>query len=79
MADEMLDTLTLVDDEGEEHEFILLNMLEIDEQRYAVLVPAEVDEDDEEYLTDIIDDDEFEKVVATLEAMEDEDDDYIEE
>lgn len=54
MADEMMDTLTLVDDEGQEHEFVLLNMLEVGEQRYAVLMPTEEEEDDSEEATAVV-------------------------
>jgi uncharacterized protein YrzB (UPF0473 family) len=47
--------ITLVDEEGNEHRFDLINVVELDEIRYAVMVPeitgaenAEEDEEDEE-------------------------------
>jgi len=89
-----INTLTLIDEDGEEHEFEILNSIEIEDQRYVVLAPladeeyvdeddfadegsavllkVEVGEDGEEYLTDITDEEEFEMVVAALEAMEEE-------
>jgi len=83
-----INTLTLVDEDGEEHEFEILNTIEIDDQRYAVLAPlneeeqddegsavllkVEVDEDGEEYLTDIADEEEFQMVVEALEALAEE-------
>lgn len=74
------DTIVLVDEDETEHTFTILEYLEIDEQLYAVLLPeenpdegafifrVEVDENGEEFLSDIEDDAEFEKVVGVLES-----------
>ncbi|MEA4883446.1 MAG: DUF1292 domain-containing protein [Clostridia bacterium] len=93
--------VTLVDEDGKEEDFAIEDMVEIDDCKYAVLVPVEcleesdedeeyceaeavimkieVDEKGEEYLTDIDDDEEYERVVEALEAFdEDEEDDDLE-
>ena len=74
------DIIVLIDEDGTEHEFTILEYLEIDNQGYAVLLPdddpeggavifrVETDEDGEEILYDIEDDDEFERVISVLEA-----------
>lgn len=79
---EMDNTIVLVDEDGTEHTFTILESVEIDEQIYAVLMPedsvddeayifkVEVDESGEEILMDIEDDDEFQRVVAVLESDE---------
>lgn len=67
----------LVDEEGKEHEFQLVDMLEVEGSQYAVLSPLEegeeseeaiilkvaLDSNGEEVLYDIEDDEEWEKVV----------------
>ncbi|NMB00173.1 MAG: DUF1292 domain-containing protein [Firmicutes bacterium] len=75
-------TIVLVDEDGTEHEFTVLEYLEVDDQFYAVLLPeedpegeafifkVEVDENGEEFLMDIEDDEEFDRVVAVLESEE---------
>lgn len=46
------DLVTLVDEEGHEHQFTLVDVVELDDRRYALMVPAgeeeEVGEDEEE-------------------------------
>ena len=72
---EMMETITLLDEEGAEHEFEVEAFLEVDEEKYAVLIPlAEefedeavimrfgVDETGEEVLFDIESDEEWERV-----------------
>ncbi|MBO8125850.1 MAG: DUF1292 domain-containing protein [Firmicutes bacterium] len=49
-----MDTLTLVDEEGQEHEFQLLNMLEIKDKRYAVLIPLDEEDNDKEEGTAVV-------------------------
>ena len=70
------DEVILVDEDGEEHAFEMLDIIEIDGAEYAILKPAEDDEEEaeaiilkietdekgEEILVDIEDDDEWEKV-----------------
>lgn len=42
------DLITLIDDEGNEHEFSVLDILEVGEEEYAILIPAGVDEEADE-------------------------------
>ena len=80
--------VTLVDEEGVEHRFDLLNIIDLEEKKYAVMVPEfqeegeneeavifriDTDTDGEEVLVDIEDDAEFAKVCEALEEMIDED------
>jgi len=93
--------VVLLDEEGQEHEFAFIDVLEVDGERYAVLAPAEelenedndgeteavilkigVDEKGEDILSDIEDDQEWEKVVAEWQKLiesEDEEDEEDEE
>lgn len=85
----MNDTIVLIDEAGVEHEFEVEAFLDVDEQRYAILVPQSEefvdeavimrfgrDEDGEEVLFDIDDDEEWEKVADAYDAfLETEDDD----
>lgn len=85
MAHEPDEVITLVDEDGQEHNFTLLDIVSVDEQRYAVLLPEEdpeegavifridTDEEGEDLLVDIEDDDEFERVVSALEELDAED------
>lgn len=75
--------LVLTDDEGEEHEFELVDVFEVDDKEYAVLIPIEegeesdeavimrvdVDENGDQVLVPIEDDDEFEQAVQAYEAL----------
>lgn len=86
MADED-QIIETVDENGNVIKFELFDIVEVDEQEYALLLPVEEEEGDEvvlmkltkdgeEYLFETIDDDdEFEKVAAYVENMEDEDED----
>lgn len=83
MADEdqLIET---VDENGNVIEFELFDIVEVDDQEYALLLPADEEngeevvlmrltKDGEEYLFETIDDDEeFEKVAQYVENMEDE-------
>ena len=51
MTEEDSDLITLVDEEGHDHQFSLVDMVELNEHRYALLMPIEgeeIGEDDEE-------------------------------
>ncbi|HEY8464861.1 MAG TPA: DUF1292 domain-containing protein [Bacillota bacterium] len=52
MSEENANVITLVDEDGQEHRFDLLNVVELDEHRYAVMIPEgttfENDDDEEE-------------------------------
>lgn len=82
MADESRQ-VTLVDEEGGEHRFTLLDVVELSQGEYVLLLPEDdpeegvvilrVEEDDagEQVLVDL-DDDEFDRVVAELGEEDDE-------
>ncbi len=85
MADED-QIIETVDENGNLIKFELYDIVEVDEQEYALLLPVEDEEesdevvlmrltkDGEDYLFETIDDDaEFEKVAAYVENMDDED------
>ena len=83
MADED-QIIETIDENGNVIKFELFDIVEVDEQEYALLLPVEEEEGDEvvlmrlskdgdEYLFVTIDDDEeFEKVAEYVENMEDE-------
>lgn len=91
MENNETDIIILVDEEGKEHEFELIDAIELDEERYAFLAPVEQsgdfeedeviilkvkeDETGEEVLLDIEDDDEWEKVASAWQKLIDEEDD----
>ncbi len=74
------DLITLLDEDGAEHEFSLVDILDVDQRRYAVLQPVvggqeseaavifRMEEDDT--LITIEDDAEFERVRQAFEAAE---------
>lgn len=82
MADQE-NTIILTDDEGQEHEFLVVDILNVEDDEYAVLLPVEgngdneaaeaivlkigVDEDGSEVLYEIEDEDEWQRVVAAWE------------
>lgn len=86
MADED-QIIETIDENGNVIKFELFDIVEVDEQEYALLLPVDDEEEEstevvlmrlskegEEYLFETIDDDEeFEKVAAYVESMEDED------
>lgn len=83
------EVLTLTDEDGNEHEFSVIDIIELDGSEYAILLPMEggeedqdeaiilrIDSDDDgnEVLVDIENDEEWEKVADTWASMmEDED------
>ena len=42
------EVLTLTDEEGNEHEFSVIDLIEMDGSEYAILLPVEEGEDDDE-------------------------------
>ena len=74
------DLITLLDENGVEHEFSLVDILDVDQRRYAVLQPVVAGEESEsavifrmeedETLVTIEDDAEFERVRQAFEAAE---------
>ena len=74
------DVITLLDEEGIEHEFSIVDVLEVSDQRYAILQPIESGEEPDtavifrmegDALVTIEDDAEFERVRAAFEAETD--------
>ena len=78
--------ITLVDDEGQEHDFIEVADIEIEGNEYKILLPAEEDsdeaiifkcgkdEDGNDVLMDIEDDEEWEKVADAWSEMAEQED-----
>ena len=76
--------ITLVDEAGAKHDFTILEVVEIDDLHYAVLLPHKAPEEGvvvlrigqdihgEDVLFAIEDDDEFERVRQALEELDDE-------
>ena len=88
----MSETLILIDEEGLEHEFEVEAFLEVDDERYAVLIPISEeyedeavimhfgkDENGEEVLFDIESDEEWERVADVYEGYSDGSDDEYDE
>lgn len=78
---EQEEVITLVDEEGAEHDFTVVDIINVDESEYAILLPVEEendeaiilkfthDEEGNELLVDIEDDEEWEKVADAWEEM----------
>jgi len=81
MVTEAEEVITLVDEEGAEHDFTVIDIIEVDGSQYAILLPSEEEEDEaiilkftrdddgNELLVDIEDDEEWEKVADAWEEM----------
>lgn len=71
------EVITLLDEEGDAHEFNLVDVVELDSRRYAILQPT--DEEDaavvfrveDDTLVAIEDEEEFNRVVQAIEAAAD--------
>jgi len=71
------EVITLVDEEGQEYDFAVVDIIELGDFNYAILLPADEetneaiilkiisDEDGSDILVDIEDDEEWEKVAST--------------
>ena len=74
MAEEM-DVVTLTDDEGLEHRFNIVDIVEVDRRRYAVLLPEDEEDaaavifrmESDDRMIPIEDDEELSRVMAALE------------
>lgn len=73
--------IILLDEEGEEHHFALVDVVEVEDKKYAVLLPLEGEDDtavvfrvEGESLVTIEDEDEFERVLQALEELEEAED-----
>jgi len=80
LGDETENLITLQDEEGNEHEFAVVDIIEVDGREYALLMPNEPDEQEgddsvlvlrfeDDTLVMIEDEEEFNRVVAYLEEM----------
>ena len=79
MQDKECEMLTLTDEEGKEHELLIVDKIVVGETEYLALVPADECEDDglyiyklikegeEEFIEPIEDDNEFEKISEIFE------------
>lgn len=75
------EVVTLVDEEGAEHDFTVIDIIEVEGAEYAIMLPVDEenneaiilkfskDEDGNELLVDIEDDEEWEKVSDAWEEM----------
>ncbi len=73
--------VTLMDEEGVEHDFTVIDIIEVEGKEYAILLPVDeesdeaiilkfdLDEEGNELLVDIEDDEEWEKVADYWEEM----------
>jgi len=81
----MSEMITLIDESGVEHEFEVEAFLDVEEEKYAVLIPHNeeysneavimrfgLDEDGEEVLYDIESDEEWERVADAYDSYADE-------
>ena len=66
----MSETLVLIDDTGMEHEFEVEAFLEVDEERYAVLIPISEDYEDEAVIMRFGQDENGEEVLFDIESDE---------
>jgi len=76
---EQEEVITLIDEEGAEHDFMVIDIIEVDGSEYAILLPVEedseeaiilkitYDDDGNELLVDIEEDEEWEKVADAWE------------
>jgi putative Holliday junction resolvase len=79
------EVITLTDEDGQEHQFAILDVIEVDSKEYAILIPTdeaeedsedeavilrlETDETGEEVLVDIEDDEEWQRVAQAWEEL----------
>ncbi len=72
MADETNDLITLVDEDGQEHQFSLVDLIELEEHRYALMIPVGDDkaggeEEEEAYIFRLETDEKGEDVLVDIE------------
>ena len=83
-AEEEDEIITLTDEEGKEHEFVVVDVIEVQEKEYAILLPIDTDEDEEaeavilrlekdadgdDVLVDIESEEEWEQVAQAYEEL----------
>jgi len=88
LNDEEEEIITLTDEEGNEHEFVVVDVIEVETKEYAILLPIDTEEDEEaeavilrlekdgdgdDVLVDIESEEEWETVAQAYEELLDED------
>jgi putative Holliday junction resolvase len=88
LDDEDEEIITLTDEEGNEHEFVVVDVIEVEQKEYAILLPIDSEEDEEaeavilrlekdaegdDILVDIDSEQEWEQVAQAYEELLDED------
>lgn len=88
MGDEDDEIITLTDEDGNEHEFVVVDVIEVESLEYAILLPIDTEDDEEaeavilrlekdadgdDILVDIDAEDEWEKVAQAYEELLEED------
>ncbi|MGD0622478.1 MAG: DUF1292 domain-containing protein [Thermacetogeniaceae bacterium] len=78
------EVIVLTDDDGEEHEFNLIDTITVNEKEYAILQPVDeeeaiilrfgIDDEGDEVLYDIEDDEEWERVADAWQEISEEED-----
>lgn len=75
------EVITLIDEEGQEYDFVIIDILKVKNAEYAILLPEQEendeaiilkiikDEEDSDILIDIEDDQEWEAVAEAWEAL----------
>ncbi len=89
--EEQEEVIVLTDEKGEEHEFTLIDVLQVDGKEYAVLLPPEDEDDDEavilrletdeqgnDTLVDIDSEEEFDRVAEAWDELREEVEDEAE-
>ena len=66
----MTETITLIDDTGKEHEFEVEAFLDVEEERYAVLVPLSEEYENEAVIMRFGEDENGEEVLFDIESDE---------
>ena len=66
---EQEEVITLIDEDGTEHDFLVIDIIEVEAKDYAVLLPVN-DENDEAIILKIIDDDEGNELLIDIEEDE---------
>ncbi len=84
MGDEEDEIITLTDEDGNEHEFVVVDVIEVEDLEYAILLPIDTEDDEEaeavilrlekdsdgdDILVDIDAEDEWEKVAQAYEDL----------
>jgi uncharacterized protein YrzB (UPF0473 family) len=63
------EVITLLDEDGAEHDFMVIDIIEVDDAEYAILLPVE-ENSDEAIILKIIDDDEGNELLIDIDEDE---------